>query len=63
VHTATTEADNTAAVEQWQKVVDADSPYLPLAQNSGTLVSTPVVTSADYTAAGWQVDLAAIKAK
>ncbi|GAB6919702.1 hypothetical protein JCM9803A_01520 [Rhodococcus erythropolis] len=50
------------AVEEWQRVMAQDSPFIPLAVNSGSVVSTPTVSGADYTAAPWSVDIASVKA-
>jgi peptide/nickel transport system substrate-binding protein len=49
------------ALGDWQRAMAAGSPYIPFAQNSGTVVSTADVAGADYTPAGWIVDLAAVK--
>ncbi|QCB92681.1 ABC transporter substrate-binding protein [Cellulomonas shaoxiangyii] len=46
-----------AAVQDWQRALDQDGPYIPLAYNSGVVVSTPDLVGADYSPAGWQVDL------
>lgn len=48
------------AMQDWQRVLDADGPYIPLAYNSGVVVSTPDLVGADYSPAGWQVDLRAV---
>lgn len=62
VFAATSNEDRTAAIVEWQKAMAKNSPFIPLAVNSGAIVSTPQVTSANYTSAGWIVDLADIKA-
>ena len=48
------------AMQDWQRALDADGPYIPLAYNSGVVVSTPDLVGADYSPAGWQVDLRAV---
>lgn len=50
------------AVEEWQRVMATDSPFIPLAVNSGCVVSTSAVSGADYTPAGWIIDIASVKA-
>jgi len=62
VMSATSDEDKTSAIEAWQKVMATDSPFIPLGENSGAIVSTPQVSEANYTSAGWIVDLADIKA-
>jgi peptide/nickel transport system substrate-binding protein len=62
VFAATTQEDRTEAIVDWQKVMKTDSPFIPLAVNSGAIVSTPQVSNANYTSAGWIIDLADIKA-
>jgi peptide/nickel transport system substrate-binding protein len=49
------------ALGDWQRAMADGSPYVPFAQNSGTVVSTADVVGADYTPAGWIVDLAAVE--
>jgi len=58
---ATSDDARNAAAVRWQHAMTADSPYLLLGANAGTVVSTKAVTGADYTAAGWIVDLAAVR--
>ncbi|MBB3664670.1 peptide/nickel transport system substrate-binding protein [Prauserella sediminis] len=58
---ATTDEERVTAVEAWQHAMHRDSPYVLLGNNSGTVVSTPEVAGADYTPAGWIVDLAAVR--
>lgn len=62
VFAAATQEARTEAIIDWQKVMKTDSPFIPLAVNSGAIVSTPQVTNANYTSAGWIVDLADIQA-
>ncbi|MDI9896878.1 ABC transporter substrate-binding protein [Rhodococcus sp. IEGM 1381] len=57
-----TDEGRTAAVQDWQRVMATDSPFIPLAVNSGCVVSTSAVTGAEYTPAAWIVDLASVKA-
>lgn len=54
---ATDPAEVDAAMQDWQRVLEADGPYIPLAYNSGVVVSTPDLVNAEYSPAGWQVDL------
>lgn len=54
---ATDPAEVDAAMEDWQRVLNTDGPYIPLAYNSGVVVSTPDLVNAEYSPAGWQVDL------
>jgi peptide/nickel transport system substrate-binding protein len=51
------------ALQEWQRVLNEDSPYIPLAYNAGTVVATPDLTDADYSPAGWQLDVAAVGKK
>lgn len=55
--------DQEAALQEWQRVLNQDSPYIPLAYNAGTVVATPDLTNADYSPAGWQLDVAAVGTK
>lgn len=57
-----TDEGRTVAVQEWQRVMATDSPFIPLAVNSGCVVSTSAVTDAEYTPAAWIVDLASVKA-
>jgi peptide/nickel transport system substrate-binding protein len=50
-------------MQEWQRLMNASSPYLVLASNSSIVVATTDLTGADYTAAGWQVDVAAVGRK
>ncbi|WP_341720886.1 ABC transporter substrate-binding protein [Micromonospora sp. FIMYZ51] len=56
-------SDRATAMQQWQRLMNQSSPYVVLASNSSTVVATPDLTGADYTAAGWQVDVAAVGRK
>lgn len=58
---ATTDEERATAVGAWQHAMQRDSPYVLLGNNSGTVVSTPEVTGAEYTPAGWIVDLSAVR--
>lgn len=60
VSAATDEAAREKALQDWQRVMLEVSPFLSLAQNSGTVVATPQVAQAEYTAAGWLMDLEAV---
>lgn len=51
-----------AAVQEWQRLMNAHSPYIPLAYNSGVVVATPDLKGAQYSPAGWQVSLAEVTA-
>ncbi|MCZ2857576.1 ABC transporter substrate-binding protein [Blastococcus sp. VKM Ac-2987] len=50
-----------SALVDWQQAMRDGSPYLPVAQNSGSVVSTEDVADAEYTPAGWILDLAAVE--
>ncbi|WP_236834201.1 ABC transporter substrate-binding protein [Blastococcus sp. KM273129] len=54
-------ADLEQALVDWQTALAEGGPYIPAAQNSGTVVSTADVSGAEYTPAGWIVDLAAVE--
>ncbi|MEU8255538.1 ABC transporter substrate-binding protein [Micromonospora inaquosa] len=56
-------AGRATAMQEWQRLMNASSPYLVLASNSSIVVATADLTGADYTAAGWQVDVAAVGRK
>ncbi|MFC3502179.1 ABC transporter substrate-binding protein [Micromonospora krabiensis] len=56
-------AARAAAMQEWQRLMNASSPYIVLASNSSIVVATADLTGTDYTAAGWQVDLAAVGRK
>ncbi|GIJ28574.1 ABC transporter substrate-binding protein [Micromonospora qiuiae] len=56
-------AARATAMQEWQRLMNQSSPYVVLASNSSTVVATADLTGADYTAAGWQVDVAAVGRK
>jgi len=60
VMAATEAAELEAAMQDWQRVLEEDGPYIPLAYNSGVVVATPDLVNADYSPAGWQIDLRAV---
>lgn len=60
VRAATDEDEVDAAMQEWQRLLDQDSPYITLAYNSGVVVATESLADAVYTAAGWLVDLRAV---
>lgn len=49
-----------AAVQEWERLMKQHSPYITLAFNSGVVVASANLTGAEYTAAGWTVDIASI---
>lgn len=49
-----------AAMQEWQRVLNEDGPYIPFAYNSGTVVATPGLIGVEYTPAGWNLDLRAV---
>ncbi|GAB3841814.1 hypothetical protein GCM10029963_13740 [Micromonospora andamanensis] len=53
-------AARATAMQEWQRLMNQSSPYIVLASNSSTVVATADLTGADYSAAGWQVDVAAV---
>jgi peptide/nickel transport system substrate-binding protein len=58
---AATDADaQVAAMQDWQRLLNEESPYIALAYNSGTVVATADVAGAVYSPAGWIVDLRAV---
>ncbi|MGY2066729.1 ABC transporter substrate-binding protein [Blastococcus sp. SYSU DS0619] len=59
--TAVDGAELESALVEWQEAMLAGSPYVPVAQNSGSVVSTEDVADAEYTPAGWILDLAAVE--
>lgn len=63
VNAEVTPEGRTEAMVEWQKVMNETSPYIVLANNAGIVVATANLAGADYTPAGWTVDLAAITAK
>lgn len=48
------------AMQEWQRILNEESPYIALAYNSGVVVATESLTSTEYSPAGWQVDLRAV---
>lgn len=58
---ATSDQARNDAAAQWQRAMNTDSPYLLLGANGGTVVSRKAITGADYTPAGWVVNLASIR--
>lgn len=49
-----------AAMQEWQRVMNEHSPFIPFAYNSGYVVATEDLTGVEYSPAGWQVDIAAV---
>ena len=47
-------------LQEWQRLMNVNAPYITLAYNSGVLVASPDLKDATYTAAGWTVDIASI---
>ena len=60
---ATNQDDQIKAIQKWQRMLNQDSPYVTLAYNSGVVVATPDLAGADYSPAGWIVDLRAVAHK
>ncbi|WP_043347830.1 ABC transporter substrate-binding protein [Beutenbergia cavernae] len=52
--------EQVTAMQEWQRLLNAESPFITLAYNSGTVVATADLSGADYSPAGWQVDLRAV---
>ncbi|UFU03178.1 ABC transporter substrate-binding protein [Ruania suaedae] len=48
------------AMREWQELLNEQSPFITLAYNSGVVVATETVGGAEYSPAGWQVDLRAV---
>ncbi|WP_432486734.1 ABC transporter substrate-binding protein [Kineococcus sp. SYSU DK018] len=61
VSSAGDESARSRALQEWQRVMLEVSPFIGLAQNSGTVVSTPQVTGVEHTAAGWFLDLGGVE--
>lgn len=57
IHEAADESERIAALEEWQHLMIEVSPFMTVAQNSGTVVATSEVVGAEHTAAGWQIEL------
>lgn len=53
-------AAQVTALQDWQRLMNKNGPYITLAYNSGVLVASPDLKNATYTAAGWTVDVADI---
>lgn len=51
------------ALQDWQRLLNQHSPYIPMAYNSGVVVAAPTLSGAVYAPAGWQVDIAAVGTK
>lgn len=49
-----------SAMQEWQRLLNEESPYIALAYNSGTVVATGSLANTEYSPAGWQVDLRAV---
>ncbi|QOR70957.1 ABC transporter substrate-binding protein [Ruania alkalisoli] len=49
-----------SAIQDWQHLLNEDSPYVTLAYNSGVVAATETIANAEYSPAGWQVDLRAV---
>ncbi|OKI63391.1 ABC transporter substrate-binding protein [Micromonospora sp. CB01531] len=52
-----------AALQKWQRLMIEHAPYITLAYNAGTVVASSDLSGAQYTAAGWTVDIADIGTK
>lgn len=57
---ATDPDEQAAAIQEWQRLLNEESPYIALAYNSGTVVATADVAGAVYSPAGWLIDLRAV---
>ena len=62
IFTLITPEERVPALVEWQELMLAEAPFVPLAQNSAAVVSTPKVTDAEYTSAGWILTIADVKA-
>ncbi|SEE81749.1 ABC transporter substrate-binding protein [Ruania alba] len=49
-----------SAIQDWQHLLNEESPYVTLAYNSGVVAATETIANAEYSPAGWQVDLRAV---
>lgn len=59
---AARDADEEAeAMAEWQRVLNETGPYIPFAYNAGVVVATADLVNVEYSPAGWQVDLRAVK--
>lgn len=63
VRAATSVADYTTAIEEWQRVMNEHSPIFALAVGSSFVVGSPNLTNVNYSPAGWSVDLTAVGAE
>ncbi len=52
-----------ADLQAWQRLMIHNSPYVTLAYSRGTAVASPNLSGAQYTAAGWVVDVADVGTK
>lgn len=50
-------------LQDWQRLMITNSPYVTLVYNSTTVVGSSDLTGAEYTAAGWVVDVADVASK
>lgn len=60
---ATSPEERVSAMQEWQRVMNQVSPYIPMANNSGIVVATENLANAVYSPAGWTIDLADISSK
>ncbi|QYH35556.1 ABC transporter substrate-binding protein [Salinibacterium sp. M195] len=60
---ATTPEERVSAMQEWQRVMNEVSPFIPMANNSGIVVATENLDGAVYSPAGWTIDLADISSK
>lgn len=61
VTAATSEDERVSALQEWQRTMLEVSPFISLVQNSGTVVSTSAVSGVQHTAAGWFMDVEAVR--
>jgi peptide/nickel transport system substrate-binding protein len=50
--------EQVAHLQEWQRLMIEHSPYITLVYNSTTVVASENLQNADYTAAGWIIDIA-----
>jgi peptide/nickel transport system substrate-binding protein len=50
-------------LKQWQRLMITNAPYVTLVYNSTTVVASKDLENADYTAAGWVIDVADVSSK
>lgn len=60
---ATTVEERSDAMQEWQLQMNAHSPFIALANNSGIAVATADLTNTEYSPAGWIVDLPRVGTK